>query len=710
MFKLSTPIQYLKGVGPKYAAVLNAAGLFTIEDLLHYKPFRYEDRTNFKSIKSLRDGEYAVVRGEITLSGVYSTRKSGIKIFEMAVRDESGFVNVKFFNQPYLKSVLKEGRRVIVYGQAKYDTFKLPSLCFINPEYEIVEEDKDSYLHTGRVVPVYKRIGELTGKSLRKMIYTAIEQLSEEPFDPLPDYLKNRHQFGSKRKALIDLHVPQISNSDFLAKAQALEDYNSGRSPAHTQLIFEEFFQLQVGLNYLRRQRKQEIKGRTYQINDRVREAIKKMLVFHPTQAQKRVLKEIVDDMCSPKPMHRLLQGDVGCGKTVVALQAMILAIENGYQTALMAPTEILAEQHAFTVKNWLSKTGYRSALVTGSVKKSAKEQIKHQIADGAIDLVIGTHALIQEEVRFKNLGFVVIDEQHRFGVLQRADLIKKGYNPDTLVMTATPIPRSLSLTVYGDLDVSVIDELPSGRLPVRTLLKTERDRRQVYDMIREQVRKGHQVYVIYPLVEESEKLDLKAATQMAEHLARDVFPDVRVGLLHGQMTSHEKEEAMGRFAAGEINILVSTTVIEVGVDVANATLMVVEHAERFGLSQLHQLRGRVGRGTAQATCILLTDAYSSGDAQRRLQIMCQTNDGFKISEVDLEIRGPGELAGTKQSGLPEFKFGNIVRDRRLLELARAEAEEFLGRVSDGGDTEIVKIFSYIKSHWQSRFGLTLVG
>jgi ATP-dependent DNA helicase RecG len=710
MLKLDTPIQYVRGVGPKRAAALMGAGIRTVEEFLDYKPFRYEDRTNFKKIKSLREGEYAVVSGVIKVGGSYSTPKSGTKIFEMAVADESGFIYVKFFNQPYLKNALTPGLRLIVYGQVKYDSFRPSALCFINPEYEILDEDKDAFIHTGRVVPVYRRLGDVSPKALRTVAYAIFQDLSDEFYDPLPDYLREKYRLLPKGQALTAIHFPTLDERDYFSRLQSLESYNTDHSPAHTRMIFEEFFELQVGLNYLKKLRHRERKNQTYEINDQVREAVKKILPFHPTAAQKRALKEIVDDLRSTRPMNRLLQGDVGCGKTIVALQAMVIAMENGWQTALMAPTEILAEQHYLNIKRWLSGTNYRVALLTSGVKKKLKEEIRQEINAGQVGLVVGTHAIIQEDVRFRNLGFVVIDEQHRFGVIQRADLIRKGYDPDTLVMTATPIPRSLALTVYGDLDISVIDELPPGRTPVKTILRTNRHRDEVYRMIRAEVEKGRQAYVIYPLVEESEKVDLKAATQMADHLAKEVFPNFRVGLLHGRLKPQEKEEVMGRFAAGEIDILVSTTVIEVGVDVPNATIMVIEHAERFGLAQLHQLRGRVGRGTAASLCVLLAEHFESPEARKRLEIMCRTNDGFQIAEVDLEIRGPGEFAGTRQSGLPSFRFGNIVRDRRWLELAREEAIKFLDRVYIDGDEPMAQILDRIKNHWEQKFGLALVG
>ncbi len=710
---LASPIESIDGIGPRRAEVLKHAGIKTVGDLLSYKPFRYEDRSRFTRIAHLVEGEQALVLAEVALADLRRTPRQGIFIFELMVCDSSGAAYVKFFNQPYLAKSIKRGQRLIIYGQARRDSYKQYAFCFINPEIEDFEEEEQP-IHSGRVVPIYRRIGTLNTRALRRLVHTALSNLDDDLFDPIPESVRRRHRLLPRLEALSLLHYPRLEDEpDYLARARRLDEYNLQRSPAHTRLIFEEFFELQVGFELARRAQAGRKKGRSYVINDRIREAVKRMLPFHPTAAQKRALKEIVDDMLSPRPMSRLLQGDVGCGKTIVALQAMVVAIENGYQTAMMAPTEILAEQHYFNIKRMLGHGDYRIALLTSAVRKGEKERIKAEIAAGRVELVVGTHAIIEEEVEFRNLGLVVIDEQHRFGVAQRSALLRKGYNPDTLVMTATPIPRSLALTLYGDLDLSVIDEMPPGRKPVRTILMTERQREQVYALIRKHVEEGHQVYVVYPLIEESEKLDLKAAADMAGHLAIKVFPQFHIGLLHGRLKSQEKEEVMGRFAAGEIDILVSTTVIEVGVDVSNATLMVIEHAERFGLAQLHQLRGRVGRGRDQSLCILMADARqlaSSQDARRRLQIMCRTNDGFKIAEVDLEIRGPGEFAGTRQSGLADLRFGNIVRDRDLLELARREAAEYVNAAFLSRDRNERAILEYIRRSWHKKFGLALIG
>jgi ATP-dependent DNA helicase RecG len=489
-----------------------------------------------------------------------------------------------------------------------------------------------------------------------------------------------------------------------------MDRLNQGLSSAHKRMIFEELFQVQVGIRMVREGRARHRKERRLRLDENVRQAIKKILPFHPTAAQKRVLKDIADDMRSPLPMSRLLQGDVGSGKTIVAAQAAIIAVENGFQAAVMAPTEILAEQHYFYFRRLLEPLGYPIDFLKGSLPAEAKQGALARIRSGETRIAIGTHALIQEGVEFRNLALAVIDEQHRFGVIQRNVLKAKGRLPDTLVMTATPIPRSLALTLYGDLDVSVIDEMPPGRRPIETRWLREADRPEAYREVRRSIAAGHQAYVVYPLVEETEKSDLRAATQMAERLQTEVFPDLKIGLLHGKMKSADKERVMGAFAAGALHVLVATTVIEVGVDVANATLMVIEHAERFGLAQLHQLRGRVGRGAAQSHCYLVADDGGSPEARRRLEIMCETNDGFRIAEVDLELRGPGEIVGTRQSGIPAFKYANLVRDRKALELAHLEAGHFLRTLQTKPDEELRRIAALIRSRWRDRYDVALAG
>ena len=554
-------------------------------------------------------------------------------------------------------------------------------------------------IHVGRRVPVYRKLGEFRTKRLRELVHAVLSKLDDAAFDEtLPADLIERQRLASRADALRRIHFPTDD--------AALAEYESARSPAHLRLIFEEFFWVALAIALRRDERVKEPKGAVIEVTPRVRERMLSVLPFALTSAQERAVSRILDDMQSDVPMNRLLQGDVGSGKTAVALLAMLAAMENGYQAALMAPTEILAEQHARNIKRMLAPTPYRIELLTGSLKASEKRRLHKDLAAGEIHAGIGTHALIQETVSFAKLGLVVIDEQHRFGVLQRASLRERGFNPDVLVMTATPIPRSLAMTVYGDLEVSVIDELPPGRTPIKTVVVGEDKRAGVYKGIEREVRAGRQAYVVYPLVEESEKLDLKDATRMFEHLRDRVFPHFTIGLLHGKMKAGEKEEIMRRFVAGEIQVLVATTVVEVGVDVPNASVMIVEHAERFGLSQLHQLRGRVGRGAEQSYCVLLASDKQTTVARQRLGIMEETSDGFRIAEKDLEIRGPGEVMGTRQSGVPTFRVGNLVRDLQILEEARREAEHYL--TTRRRTRETSRLIERVRA--DARFGLAVIG
>ena len=573
-----------------------------------------------------------------------------------------------------------------------------------------MEDEAAESVHTGRVVPIYRKLGEMRARTLRQILFGLVSQLPSDMSDPIPGYLRAELRLLPRNEALARVHFPRMLSSAAPARAKEMEALNQGTSAAHKRMMFEELFQLQVGIAMVRERRVRMQKDRRLQITDNVREAIKKILPFHPTRAQKRVLKEIAQDLCDTRPMSRLMQGDVGSGKTIVAAQAAIIAVENGYQAAIMAPTEILAEQHFFNFRRLLAPLGYRIDLLKGGLRAKQKRETLGRIQAGETRIAIGTHALIQEAVQFHKLALVIIDEQHRFGVIQRSILKEKGEQPDVLVMTATPIPRSLALTLYGDLDVSLIDEMPPGRHPVETLWLEEKDRKKTYEEMRRTVSAGHQGYVVYPLVEGSEKSDLRAATEMAEDLQQKVFPDLRIGLLHGRMKSAEKDRVMSAFSEGGLQILVCTTVIEVGVDVANAALMIVEHAERFGLAQLHQLRGRVGRGAGHSRCILVASLRGNAEARRRVEIMCETNDGFRIAEVDLELRGPGELIGTRQSGLPVFKFANLVRDRKALERARVEADRFIQRLGTHPEAEDQRIAGMIRRRWSERYGMALVG
>lgn len=714
MIKLDTPVEELHrelprvGVKTAQALAISIAAYSGIsdyhqarvEDLLGYLPIRYEDRSNLARIADLSDGVEAAVALEVRVAGTYKVGKGGRhKIFEISGIDATGQVRAYWWNQQFLEKVFQRGQRVILYGQWKYDHYR-NSLSVENPDYEMVEDDAESgEIHTGRRVPVYRKLGEIRTKQMRTIMYRLFELLDLSTVEELiPEDILKRNLLPSRVDALRCVHFPEDDVS--------IEVYNRMQSPAHRRLIFEEFFLLLLALAVRRSERKREPKGTVIEVDDRIRACVRAILPFKPTDAQKRSLKEIIDDMTSTHPMNRLLQGDVGSGKTIVAAQAIAVAIENGYQTALMVPTEILAEQHARNLKRIFERTSYRVELLTGSLSAKEKRLLQAAISEGEVDLAVGTHALIQDNVEFMRLGLVVIDEQHRFGVLQRAQLIRRGYNPDVLVMTATPIPRSLAMTVYGDLDVSIIDELPPGRTPVDTRVRGEEAREKVYSFIASQLEQGRQCYIVYPLVDESEKLDLMAATKMADHLQKEVFPKARVGLLHGRMKQAEKEEVMSRFLAGEVQVLVSTTVIEVGVDVPNASVMLIEHAERFGLSQLHQLRGRVGRGSAKSYCILMSSGAKTREATERLKVMEQTNDGFKIAEKDLELRGPGEIMGTRQSGEQLFRVANIVRDRNLLDAARKEADFLLK--SRASDPVTERLVEYVRL--QPRYMLAQVG
>jgi len=740
MPELSTPVQYVKGIGPRLAEVLAAKGINTVEDLLYYLPFRYEDRLNPRGIAELRPGETATVIAEVRGSGLFRTRRSGTDIFQMTAGQGRAKLTCLWFHGRYLMGKFQPGQLVALYGKVEEDTRGRGGLQIIQPQFEILAEAEGEVadraaqsLEVGRIVPIYESAanGKLTTRWFRRIIRSALEGLPELP-ESIPGSICERLQLLPRRQAFWQAHWPEAGES--------LADLQGARTPAHRRLIFEELFFLELGLE-LKRRRQRTHPGISFELNDRVRQAIKRILPFHPTAAQKKVLKEIAFDMRQGFPMRRLLQGDVGSGKTIVALQAAIIAIENGYQVALMAPTEILATQHYLSARRILEHAGYYIVLLTGSVEQDRKRDLRRHIAHGDAQLVIGTHALIQQTVEFANLGLVIVDEQHRFGVLQRFKLMKKAAEsqaeavtsyeprcspdgatprrseptlaaePDTLVMTATPIPRTLALTIYGDLDVSVLDELPPGRSAILTRRVPDERANEVWDFVRTQVAEGHQAYVVYPVIEENEERELKAAIQMYKKLGREILPELRIGLLHGRLEAEEKDAVMRRFQKGEVDVLVSTTVIEVGVDVANASVMVIEHAEMFGLAQLHQLRGRIGRGSAKSHCILMTGPKVSEEAEQRLQAMLGTTDGFKIAELDLELRGPGEFFGTRQAGMPSLRVANIVRDRELLELAKKEAAALLAESNlEVPKPELARAFGHLRSHWNRRYGLVEVG
>jgi len=735
MPELSTSVQYVKGIGPRLAEVLAAKGIHTVADLLHYLPFRYEDRLNPRGIAELRPGEMATVIAEVRTSGLFRTRR--MPIFQMTAGQGRARLKCLWFNGTYLRDRFKPGQMVALYGKVESDRGELE---IVQPQFEILgdsgeeggsdEADRKlaASLEVGRIVPIYESAGQgrLTARWFRRIVRAALESMPAEMPDPIPAIVRSRMGLISPTEALWKVHWPEAGES--------LTDLQSARTPAHLRLIFEELFFVELGLEFKRRQMKAQT-GIAFRLDDRVREAIKKVLPFHPTAAQKRVLKEIATDMGKPYPMRRLLQGDVGSGKTIVAFEAAIIAIENGCQVALMAPTEILAQQHYFSARRILESAGYRIVLLTGSLEQERKREIRRHIAQGNAHLVIGTHALLEESVEFAKLGLVIVDEQHRFGVMQRLKLMRKtkeeekGGNgtgvreaktaggdsaasePDVLVMTATPIPRTLALTLYGDLDLSVLDELPPGRTPIVTRCVSDERSGEVWDFVRKQVSAGHQAYVVYPVIEENEERELKAALKMYKELSNHVFVDLKVGLLHGRLDNDLKEQVMRRFQSGELNILVATTVIEVGVDVPNATMMVIEHAERFGLSQLHQLRGRIGRGGAKSYCVLMTGGKVSEEGEQRLDAMVRTTDGFQIADLDLQLRGPGEFFGTRQAGLPSFHVANLIRDRQVLEAAKREAAAVVaGPNAEISQQEIDRALRHMRTRWEHTYGLVEVG
>ncbi len=666
---LRSDIQYIKGVGPARVKLLNRLGIFTVGDLLYYIPFRYEDRGNLKPIYELfKSGNpgFTTIQGKITSARVVVTPRQRKKIFEAVIGDGTGVITAKWFNQPFLKDVIRNGSTVVLSGHVKPDYHG--GILMEGPEFEVTGPEDNELIHTGRIVPVYHVTNGLSQKVLRLIVKGVLESCS------MPEILSaeilSRYALPPVNEAINDIHFPP--------EGTPVDILNSGQTAAHRRLAFEEFFLLETGLAMKKGAVVKET-GIAFNVHGRLTETLYAQLPYSLTSSQQKAISEIKGDMALPHPMNRLLQGDVGCGKTVVALSAMLVAAENGYQSVMMAPTGILAEQHYRNIRNYLRDLDIPAALLTGSIKHGEKNAILDDIRNGSVRIIVGTHALIEEGVKFNRLGLAVIDEQHKFGVLQRAALKDKGYAPDVLIMTATPIPRTLALTVYGDLDLSVINELPPGRSPVQTRWLYGNSRKDAYYIMQDELKKGRQAYVVYPLVEESEKMDLKCAVEMAEKL-RMAFKGFSTGLLHGRMKNPEKDNIMKGFKNNEIQILVSTTVVEVGIDVPNATVMVIEHAERFGLSQLHQLRGRVGRGDGRSYCLLLTDGFVSEEGRRRLAAMERTSDGFEIAEEDLSLRGPGEFFGTRQAGIPELKVANILRNAELLGNARMEAFDIVSK------------------------------
>ena len=754
---LSDQVQYVRGVGPTVAKMLAEKGVLTTEDLLYHLPFRYEDRQNPVSLDELKPGEVASVIGEVRGSALLRTRR--MPLFELTVGQGRHALKCVWFNAPYLKDKFQAGQTVAVYGKVE-PSRSTTNFKMIQPQFEILPDAtadaETKMLEVGRITPVYESLGgsRLASRWQRRVIFNLLESMRGAVPECLPQSMLGRLDFPDRETALREVHFPP--------EGTPLSELKSFSTPAHRRLIFEEFFFLELGLELKRRRMKERI-GVAFATNDKVREAIREVLPFHPTSAQKRALGEIVADMRAPHPMRRLLQGDVGSGKTIVAFQAMLVAMENGYQAALMAPTEILATQHYLAARKLLERSSRkpRIVLLTGSLDEDRKRTNRGLINRGDANLIIGTHALIEEKVEFDRLGLVVVDEQHRFGVMQRFKLMKKPNQPepDVLVMTATPIPRTLALSLYGDLDLSTLDELPPGRMPIVTRRMPGERADEVWDFVRKQVALGRQAYIVYPVIEGSKddqpeldfsrdeaqaekagspatqhkkspkgkaaelfpglareaapsaKSGLKSAVEMHEKLRKGPFAGLRIGLLHGRLDADEKEIIMRRFQRGEIDVLVSTTVIEVGVDVANATVMVVEHAERFGLAQLHQLRGRVGRGAAKSYCILMTGERVTDLGEERLNAMVETQDGFELADLDLRQRGPGEFFGTRQAGLPDFRVANLLRDRQLLELAKKEAASFvLGPEPAVTEAERAAVRSQLKQSWQRKYGLVEAG
>lgn len=791
MLELSTPVKFVKRIGERIAEDLATRGVETVEDLLYHLPFRYEDRLNPQPMAELKPGAMASVIGEVRGTILLRTRR--MPIFEMTVGQGLSTLKCMWFNGTYLQDRFKAGQMVALYGHLEASRSTAGKLKMIQPQFEILPEPgapeaEMAMLEVGRIVPVYESLGgttawgaKLTSRWLRRVLWSVLEELKasgDSVPEILPGRLRQEKGFPGRLEALRAVHFPEAGT--------VMTELMGAKTPAHRRLIFEELFYLELGLE-LKRRRMRDREGTAFVTDAKVRQALKQVLPFHPTAAQKRVLGEIATDMRRPQPMRRLLQGDVGSGKTIVAMQAALVAIENGYQVAMMAPTEILATQHYLSARKLLGevlspRTGrpYRVTLLTGSLDQGAKREARGRIYRGEADLAIGTHALIEEKVEFENLGLVIVDEQHRFGVQQRFRLMKKpnALDPDVLVMTATPIPRTLALTLYGDLEASVIDELPPGRTPIVTRRTSESRAAEVWTFIRKQVAAGRQAYIVYPVIEGSKddqaeldfahdaeetvsaivnqektakargakkvagrtaatvktaagtaakrrpagalgaavkpvngalfpKVKLRAATEMYEELRAGALAGLRIGLLHGRLSADDKEVTMRRFQRGDLDVLIATTVIEVGVDVPNATVMVIDHAERFGLAQMHQLRGRVGRGAAKSYCILLTGVQVSKEAEARLDAMVRTQDGFELAEVDLQQRGPGEFFGTRQAGTPEFRVAQLIRDRELLEQARVEASRFAGREDTAVPrAEVEMVWSHLKLQWQRRYGL----
>jgi ATP-dependent DNA helicase RecG len=701
---LTTEVRMIKGVGPQRAELLAKRGIYTFEDLLAYLPFRYEDRIHFSNIKDIQPNGTYTIRARVMSGQAIPNKFSYNAIYHLLVQDAAGgLLPCKFFHGGYLEGRLKPGQQVVLHGKVEIDKMRPARLEMINPQLEMLGDGEPDSTEVGRIVPIYEAIGTFGSRAIRRAMYAAVQLIEADMPDVLPETLRARLGYPSRREAVIQVHFPEPGES--------LEELNTFRTPSQQRLIFEEFFLYQLSLALDRKTTRKENAIAFYVREAKVRDAVKRILPFKPTAAQFKVLKEIVADLEKPAPMNRLLQGDVGSGKTIVALQAAVIAIENGCQAALMAPTEILAVQHYLSARRILAPGNYKVELLISGLKHAEKNSVLDRIRTGEAQLVVGTHALIEDQVQFARLAFVAIDEQHRFGVLQRKRLMDKaashGHAPHVLVLTATPIPRTLSLTLYGDLDVSVLDELPPGRTPIQTRLTSEPHLPGVWEFLRREVAAGHQAYIVYPVIEES-KLELKAAMDEFKRLSKDVFPKLKLGLLHGRLSSEEKDAVMESFRKNETQILVATTVIEVGVDVPNATAMVIEHAERFGLAQLHQLRGRIGRGAAKSHCILVGPVRMTEEARARLETMVRTANGFEIAETDLLLRGPGEFFGTRQSGDLGFHIANPIRDKDLLEVARREAFSLAEDAQQSAALQ--RLLRQLPTEWQRPYHLARIG
>jgi len=700
---LKTPVRYFKGVGPRKSECLSRIGINTVEDLLYYLPRRYEDRSKFTPIKELKLGDHQTVRGEIVTAASRLT-KSRMPVVQIAITDGTGFIHAIWFNQPYLKDYFKRGKEIVLYGKVEI----FDKLQIVQPEYEILETEEANSIHMGRIAPVYSLTSAVTQRALRELVFLALSKYNRTIAESLPTYILARSKLVDLRFAINNIHFP--------ASFANLEK-------AYRRIVFEEFFTLQLALAIKKRDVKFKERGLSLKAEGALVESFRKSLPFAYTEGQKKTIADIERDMARGLPMNRLLEGDVGSGKTAVAAYALVLAAQNGFQGAIMAPTEVLARQHFIGLSELLMPLGINIALLISGIDQETKDRIYKDIKEGRIDIVVGTHAVIQEAVEFKNLGLAVIDEQHKFGVTQRAVLRQKGYSPHVLVMTATPIPRTLALTVYGDLDVSVIKEMPKGRKAITTYWVEEEKRGEVYDFIREEAGKGRQAYVVCPLIEKGvgsrvkgegeeisgRKIRGQSAVEIFEKLKGEIFPDFEVGLLHGRMSSKEKESVMKDFKKGKTDVLVSTIVIEVGIDVPNATVMLIENAERFGLAQLHQLRGRVGRGEHESYCILLADPKTE-EAAKRLKAIEGTLDGFQVAEADLDLRGPGEFFGTKQHGLPEIRFGNILKDFDIMELARREAFNVIAKDPELNEEHHRRLRERLAARFRGKLDLVRVG